>query len=155
MSHSCSVDVVPFIARLPGAWSSAQSFEDLPDNDLKKLLYAEQYIEETATDEEWEKFSEDGVSPIPTTIRGWTIDQEVVNFGKKKQLYINWISKGDFRVAELNESQYNNVDCYEVGIISENAESLSEFINDFHDCWENEEDAPMVIEKNEAVQSWG
>jgi hypothetical protein len=141
MSHSCDADVVPFVAHGVAYCSDRNP---IPDNEVWKVLAPETWVDLYGTDIE-------NASAFLPTVRGWSVTKERDQIGKKKRLYVTWLVKGDFRVAEVNESQYSNIGEYDECICADNQESIAAFLADFADCITK----PVSIESSEIVQQWG
>jgi hypothetical protein len=140
MSHSCSTDIVPFVVHNI-FWGESSA---LPDNDLVKIAFFEEWAEEQDED-----------PTEPTDIRGWVTSSEVVNFGRKGRFFVNWITKGEHKVFFINESQYSNVGEYEASLCADDKASIEAFMADFDDCIDKSENAgELVIEEKDAVQQW-
>jgi hypothetical protein len=141
MSHSCDADVVPFVAH-GVAYGSDR--EPLPNDELWKVLEPEIWVDQYGTDIE-------NIGAFLPVVRGWSVTGEVARIGKKKRLYVTWLVKGDFKVAQVNESQYSNVGEYDESICADNQESIAAFLVDFADCIEKMPE----IESNDTVTQWG
>jgi len=140
MSHSCETDVVPFVVHNI-FWGSSNN---LPENDLIKLALFEEWAEE-----------QDEEPTEPTNVRGWVVNDKIVNFGRKKRFFVTWLTKGKHKVLFINESQYSNVGEYEEALCANDKASIEAFLADFDDCIDKSDDAgELVIEKGDAVQQW-
>jgi len=132
MGSSTYSDIVPFVA--PCVYESNNPYEETPRIGFTRDMALRLCCPE---DEECDS---------PYSHQGWKYQKDSEEIGKRQRLIARAWVKGKHRVWIINESEYAAGGDYQISLIANDSDSITEFAKD----WDIE--LKLGIEENDTVQ---